>query len=269
MGDLTICTWFVGDQCGQESLFPQMSLSSSTIKFQRIYWECIELYFRSARLTNPSAVLVFFCSSGDHPLIGEFGPLLRGLGVKLEVIPFLSRPPSGFTERFGNQLYICDIVHHIAQSGGGRGSWLVLDSDCLIVRPLEALESEIERSGLLTLDLLGPDDEEINGLNQAELTKIGEECGWLKPGQRVRYYGGEFFAATGEVCRKLDPILEEMLARNIVRWRQGKSSIREEAHLLSLAYARLGFGGRGANRFARRIWTTFRVNDASTDDMQL
>jgi hypothetical protein len=266
---LVISTWFVGDETGEESIFPQMGMPSSTLRFQRVYWQCIWLFFRSARAFNPHAELVLFINKARHPLLEEFGPSLADLEVDLRCVEFRSRPPQGFTETFGNQLYIVDIVRDIAGCNKQDAVWLVLDSDCLIVKPLDALAEATAEHRILTMDCGLPSDENINGLTQQQLGRIAFEMGLVAKEQMLPYYGGEIYAATQAACVKLTTLLDEIMATNIKRWREGRLAIKEEAHLLSLAYVHMGLNRGTANHFIRRIWTTFKYHTACESDLDL
>lgn len=266
---LRICTWFVGDKTGDETIFPQMGSSSSTIAFQRVYWQCIWMFFKTARHFNPLSELCLFVDRPDHPLCHEFTNSLRLFGVKIQQVPFASRPPKGFSESFGNQLYICDIVRFIASVGETAEVWLVLDSDCVHLASISDLILDTQRHGVLTLDLSSKVGEVINGLTENDLGDLAFELGIVSDRRPVTYFGGEFFAATGSKCCALSPRLDALLAVNISRWREGRKSIKEEAHLLSLVYAEFGISSGTANRYIRRIWTTFKYNTAARSDLNL
>ncbi len=72
MKNSVISTWFVADGQGEETAFPQIGeLSSSTVQFQNIYWQCICVFFASSIRFNPQRQHVLFTNAAA-PKIGDF-----------------------------------------------------------------------------------------------------------------------------------------------------------------------------------------------------
>src|SRR5260370_32683554 len=109
-----ISTWFVADGQGEETAFPQMGeLSSSTVQFQNIYWQCICVFFGSSIRFNPRVEHVLFTNAAV-PKIGDFdvSAFLKATGVTIIQLPVTYRLPKGVFFGFGNQFYILDILKY-------------------------------------------------------------------------------------------------------------------------------------------------------------
>lgn len=260
-----IATWFYGDSVESSTFFPQVSLQSHTAKSKKIYWDCIWVFYNCAKKTNPECRFMFFYGGG----CGDYGidmiSRLVKFGVEVVALDYSHKPPVGFSKTFGNQMFIFNILDWISCSGDDE-AFCVLDSDCLILGDLKAMWIDVRRYGALTYDLALPVNEDINGIDQNELTEICvQEC-WGKDAELARYFGGEYFCATATSVKQGKLVYQEILSRSYSRWAVGLAHCTEEAHMLSCWYRSLMFPAGTANSYIKRMWTGFRYENRQPDD---
>jgi hypothetical protein len=267
---LNISTWLVSDALGDESLFPQNVGLSSRWEFQEVYWKCIVVLFFTARLFHSSARCTLFLNMAPRDEAARYVAQLKGMGVDFIILDFACKPPRGFTQKFGNQFYIFDIINYIAASDLGVG-WYVLDSDCVFTGEANLLGAlELCPDGILTMNCGYSDKQILNGITQLDMAAIGASEGWLSDRlESVTYCGGEFFAARSDVLRLKVNIFNDVRLSCIARWSAGKLTVTEEAHVLSLVYARIGVCIGTADRLIKRMWTAFKHNNVGESDLGL
>ncbi len=263
--DTVIATWFVADQPGQETSFPQMNQLSSLASFQRVYWRCIAVFFASSVRVNPGRRHMLFTNT---TVPTDIAGLLEEWGVETVTLPFQRRPPKGYHGSFGNQFYIFDILDHAA--GWAQAARLiVLDSDCVWVRPVDSMEDSIDQDGVLTYRLAYDESRPVNGASRQDMKAIAEAVWGRALPHAPDYCGGEIFAARTTALPGLMRSFEALWRANQERWRAGQPKLNEEAHFLSLMYLEGGHPSANANRFIRRIWTNFRSRNSTADDTAL
>lgn len=263
-----ICTWFVADADSDATFFPQIGTRSNTPEAKAIYWRCVACFYVSSVILNPGRAHLFFTNTALPEVDGvSFATLFERLGVKVVTLPITYRLRTGTVTSWGNQFYILDILEWFARSAHYDRA-IVLDSDCVWVKPIDAIEAAIDRYGALTYELghsEHAESEEINGLSRAGMARFLAALGGPRC-EAIPYHGGEIVAAThNEIVRIVADIPEA--------WRQteagGADAPREEAHLLSVLYARHALASGTANHFIRRIWTNLTLYDASRADGDL
>jgi hypothetical protein len=263
-----ISTWFVADTAETATFFPQVGSRSDAPSAQAVYWRCTACFFASSLAINPHARHRFYTNAALPSVDGvDFEALFDRWGVEVVTLPITYRLPKGSVGSWGNQFYIFDVLDHIA-SERGDAAHVVLDSDCLWLAPVDAMLADIAREGALTYLLDGSEhaeDEPINGLTRQGMARfLAANGGPQLPA--TPYYGGEIFAARSDTIGKL-------AARARALWpqvcEQGSAAPREEAHFLSVLYALEGIAPATANRYIRRMWTTFRHNNLRRSDADL
>jgi len=264
-----ICTWFVADDAATATFFPQVGSRSDAPETQAIYWRCTACFFASSMAVNPNTRHVLFTNT-DVPAVDgvDLAAVFGEWGIETVNLPITYRLPRSSVGSWGNQFYIFDILDHLADTPIADRT-IVLDSDCLWLRgAADGMDAAIEASGALTY-LLGDDeyaaDSGINGLSREQMAQFLRRHGG--PDQAsADYFGGEIYAARQDITRRLS-------ARTRAIWPdvqdQGPDAPREEAHLLSTLYALDKIEPGTANRFIRRMWTTFRHHNLGAGDREL
>jgi hypothetical protein len=264
-----VSTWIVLDDERTASAFPQAGhLRSSDTRVHQLYWRCVVVFFATAVKSNGADChyRLYTNVSADLAAAGSLIQcILRAMNVEVVQLPFTYNPPDGYCDKFRNQFYIFDILEHIAGEGANRFD-LVLDSDCLCLRPLKDVFIAAYDYGALTLtDGYDDQGQTINGLTRKEMQDLFRDLGCalsIPP----EYLCGELYCATSSVTELLASHARVIFNESINRWRQGELRFYEEAQLLTYLYYRLGIAAGTANVFARRIWTGVHFRNGVEED---
>ena len=263
-----ICTWFVADDASSGTYFPQVGNTSDAPEAQEIYWRCAVCFFASSIVVNPEVRHLFFTNTFLPTIDGaNIATLFASWDVEVITLPITYRLPADAVKSWGNQFYIFDILDYFVMHPPAARA-IVLDSDCLWLKPVDEMVAAIDAHGALTYEL--GDDEYcagsvINGLSREQMARFVHSQGGpdLKS---IPYCGGEIYAASQAVT-------EQLAARVRTLWPQVVSqdcfAPREEAHFLSILYQFEGIKVGTANRFIRRMWTTFQHNNLAESDLEL
>ena len=270
-----IATWFVADDASNATFFPQVGAMSSEPEVQAIYWRCTMVFFATSLARNPSAPHTLFCNVQPPVVDGlDCAQTLRDWGVAIVILPLARRLPQGEVGSWGNQFYVFDVLQYFVEHMPDE-QLILLDSDCVWMKPVDALAAAIEQHGAATYELgfdEHPRDEAINGLSRQAMARFAARQGPQLHGATgdigslVPYCGGEIMAVSRSTAERI-LVAEQSLWPDIAA---GKTDApREEAHLLSVIYALLGIAFGTANPFIRRMWTTLRHTDLRESDQRL
>ena len=263
-----ISTWIVVDDATDATYFPQVRAKSDSRRAQDTYWRCIATFFASSLAVNPGQKHRLYTNSKPPVVEGlSLADQLAMWNVEIVELPITYRLPRGRVNFWGNQFYIFDIIRHIAMSDTDKRH-IVLDSDCIWIKPADGMERAIDSAGVLTYDVYRDQrdpDRLINGVSNRQLGAFLSQQSGGDYGEIV-YCGGEQFSCT--------TIGAAALLQNLgIYWQASLNEVpgapREEAHLLSLLYALGGYPIGTADPFIRRIWTSFRLHTASAEDVNL
>lgn len=265
--DVAICTWFIADTQSEATYFPQIGMRSDAPQAQATYWRCVLCFFASSVRLNPTSRHMFF-TNVDIPSVDGFdlATALDYLSVEIVKLPITYRLPAGAVSSWGNQFYVFDILEYAARDRRGE-AYIVLDSDCIWLRPVEHILPDLLEHGALTYELDEEEhhaDEAINGLSRQGMGRFVSQRGKAK--SVVAYCGGEIVAAD---LQNVDAIVERLPTLWPSVLAGETDSPREEAHLLSVIYALNGVRTGTANRYIKRMWTNFRRRNVTSTDFDL
>jgi hypothetical protein len=223
---------------------------------------------------NPAASLVLYCNTDLQRVAPpDVSPVLQALGVSVQIVEITFRLPRGSVARFGNQFYVLDVIRDFCS--GAHGDALVLtDSDCIWRQSAAELAKAVGEHRCL-LYTLAPADQKgyevgrlLNGMSHARMTEVAAQEFNVAAGRSVEYHGGEFFAATLDYCRDIQPRVTQLWQRACHEATLA-DAIKEEAHFLSIIAEGAGITRGTGNRFIRRIWTNFEDLNPVADDLDL
>jgi hypothetical protein len=260
-----IATWLVADTPADQTDYPQVPGNSATIAFQAIYWRCVVCFFATSVKMQVPARRILFTNVESVPAVDgyDLNTVLSDLGVEVIYLPITHRLRRSAVASWGNQFYILDIIHEAAKRLQFE-SFIVLDSDCVWVRPAEDFLGDLVRFGVLTLDLAHREDELINGISRQDLRQVAQVLSG-KPVTHVPHYVcGEIFACSRER-------IDEVRGHAARLWNMVKDdpnpALREEAHLLSVVYDVMNVPPGGADAHIKRMWTAFHWNNVTSEDI--
>lgn len=253
-----ICTWLCADEKGEESRFPQTGQLSSSQSHQNIYWRCLLLFFITSRRFNKSEKHILFTNVKQLPAVDgrKVSALLEELEVEVVVTDFKYKTPKGYYGSFQNQFYEFSILEHIAtRNRNDKDLYLVLDSDCIFLKPVHALFAEAAPQGFISFEDHVAPGYVINGLSRNDMKAIYEELLQKELDEMPSYHLGEFLLCSAGNIKKIYndfiPLWPELLRRHSL----GLKKFNEEAHTLSYLYFRNGFRASDSDQYMKRIWT--------------
>lgn len=264
-----LVTWFYREDKKDASFYPQVGGSTCSTEIQDIYWKCVYDFFSSAQLCNTNVHFVFFTNVEELPSdmcgvnLKEF--FKRG---NIQVIrkELSAKTPKDWHKAWRNQFYVFDILDYFKD--GAEGNILILDSDCLIRKPLNSLFQKIEKEGVVLYDYGYPEKAWLNGIKIAQMKKLYEEFyGGGVDG--LTYKCGELIAVRSDVIAELMDVYHELWKFNYEKYLQKKIKLNEEAHFLSFIFYRMGYINSYANKYIKRMWTAFEYDNVCKDDMKL
>jgi hypothetical protein len=249
-----ICSSVYCDEKGNESIFPNSynNHKSSSLTFQKVYWECATVMFASSLRCNPEATHLLFTNKKKAPSFCK--DILCTLGVTVITLPFRHLPPNGWHHAYKNSVYTLDMIQYLSSVMNDDDIAIVLDADTLWIRSCQNLLQEIGRCGSMQFHITYPEEHIINGLSLKDARPIYELLLNKKIERTLLHTGGEIVAATGfyikQMAQEIDPLWDYMLER----FKQKQKTFNTEEHFLSFIYEKLQIQHNAAH-FIRRIGT--------------
>ncbi|HEX8314193.1 MAG TPA: hypothetical protein VF609_04340 [Flavisolibacter sp.] len=253
-----ICTWLCADEKGEESLFPQTGQLSSSQSHQDIYWRCLLLFYMTSKRFNKTEKHLLFTNVKKLPVVDgrSMEMLLNELDVDVVFTDFKYKTPKGYYGAFQNQFYEFSILEHIAKNSSALNDlYLVVDSDCIFLKPALSLFNEAAATGFISFEDEVKPDYVINGLSRSDLKALYEELMEVKLTEMPSYHLGEFLLCSVKNIKQFYADFTELWPQLLQRYAAGKKKFNEEAHTLSYLYFRNGFRAAKSNPYMRRIWT--------------
>lgn len=265
-----ICTWLCADEKGEESLFPQTGRLSSSAAHQHIYWRCLLVFFTTSRRFNKEEKHILFTNVHTLPVVDgiDVGGLLKELDVEVVTTGFRYKTPKGYYGAFQNQFYEFSILEHIANSrSDDKDQYLILDSDCIFLKPVAGLFAAAAPSGFISFQDDVLPDYVINGLSRNDLRSLYTELLEREIDEIPAYHLGEFLLCSVAVIRQLYADFTVLWPELLKRHAQGRKKFNEEAHTLSYLYFCQDLRPAATNTWMKRIWTNplFYRNAADSD----
>jgi hypothetical protein len=253
-----ICTWLCADEKGEESLFPQTGKLSSSQSHQDIYWRCLLVFYITSKRFNKVEKHVLFTNVKNLPEVDgrSIKQLLAELGVEVIFTDFKYKTPKGYYGAFQNQFYEFSILEHIALNNTGENDlYLILDSDCIFIKPAKDLFAAAAPTGFISFEDKVKPDYVINGLSRNHLKDLYEELLGEKITEIPSYHLGEFLLCSVKNIKAIYKDFLELWPVLVARHNKGLIKFNEEAHTLSYLYFKNGFRAAAENTFMKRIWT--------------
>lgn len=262
-----ISTLLVLDRPEDASVFPQVGLDSSQRSFQDVYWRCVACFFATSARQNPGVRHAFFTNAEALPVVDglDLRELMRRLGVEIVQLPITHRLGRDKVTSWNNVFYILDVIAHLDREGGFDRA-VVMDSDCVWVRPADGLMADVGRHRALSLSIPYSYDEKLNNASRRDMVRAAQQLAGHSFDFIPNFSGGEIFAASraglAEVQGLVSGLWERLLASP-----PGEVHVYTEEHLLSIAYEMLNLPTGTADPHIRRLWTALRLNNVTAEDV--
>jgi len=277
-----ISTWIYLDSPEESSEYPQVGKRSHLPEFQKVYWRCVAVFFDLSTKSNPERQHILFSNVEADllPIVDglDLKSFLKKRNVEVVTLPLTWQTPEGYFGKWRNQFYIFDILTYLEKRWSGdlkmnnhdiEPAFVVLDSDCIINRPIFGVFENIRANGLMALPMHFADDYNINGVTRVDMRRIFAELdGGKDPGENPEYCGGEIFAATLKKVREINQIAPGIWQNMLERHQAGLQKLNEEAHFLSYCYHRIG-GWASLEKNIKRIWTSPKYTKVQSEDFML
>lgn len=268
-----LSTWMYEESESDGGLYAQLGGATILQSKKLIYWRCVMVFFTLANqhIKNRNDVrLCLFTNAVNLPnLYGvDLRQYLSSLGVQIIPLAYRWRPNFPIKHWY-NQFYVFDILDYFEIHAEYSDHFIIADSDCFVAADLNPTFESLKQDGYLTLNVGLDADENINGISRREAATIYGMFGGLKQPLIAPYFGGEFFGISGALLGHFLAIGRDAMRINNRRAGSGMIYFTEEAHLLSYIFIQLNVSVSNADRYIRRIWTSWRFNNTSRDDLNL
>jgi hypothetical protein len=268
-----VSTWMYVESPQEGGLYPQVGGLTTSQATQNIYWRCVYTFFWSATqfLKQDGGVkLRLFTNVSRLPVVDgiDLNKALAAFGVELVTLRY-TWAPAGTRRPWFNQYFLFDILDYAATRLSADDTLLVMDNDCLIVGGLAPAFARARHDGALLITVDVSEEENANGLSRRKAMDVYAAVGGERPATPPDYFGGEFYGLSGAVLARLMPLAREVRTKNDALAAASQPYFSDEAHFFSYLMWRLGLRAANANHVARRIWTTWKLNNTRGADLQL
>ena len=272
---VVVSTWMYTVPDGDGAVHFQIGKRSDTQEARNHYWRCLFCLFASARAHMPDCRCVLLYNTPPPDFIDDKNvhDMIRRLRIELVQLETTTRPPKDYHPAWNTQFIVLDALDQLRSLAEPEDAVLLLDGDCIFVRPLSEEElSRIASKRALLYTLPYDINKDINGLTAPALTALSKEYDPPATADLIRYSGGEFVCLSGAALAEVAPMARSAYEQSLSRHEAGQEKFREEAHLLSYVYSLLGFDTHSGNDIIKRIWTDgggFRNVDGSEDNLAI
>lgn len=212
-------------------------------------------------------------STNRPPRDARLRRVLDEQGVAYRDTPFDHRPPADYFDRFSGSFYLLDAIEDAVSRAPSGSLVLFVDPDCVWVRDPQPMVDALVRDPalLLAYEISYPPDQPALGLTQEQMRALFEAASRGRGHERPAYAGGEFLFGHRDRVAELLPHIEDIWQESLRRHRRGDPvRANTEEHVLSYALAQLGWPGRTANPWVRRLWSEAAPNrNVQGDEEQL
>jgi len=268
---MLLATWFHGDTAELRGEYAQMIGDSTSPKHWETYQNCVDLLLASARRWNADVRLaVVLNPAAAEVLTEERRARWTASGATVLVAENTHRVPPGFHGQWQNQFFVLDCLRALAGVAEPRESVVLLDSDCLVTRPLDELDDVVQRHGRAFYPVAFPAEAVVNGLSRVDLATLAAELHGGCEESELPYLGGEFFAFRADLLTEDLDRIDKAFAWTLDRAQAGLSRPNEEAQLITVVVAPGLSGEEFVEKTIRRIWTQpWQLRNADPADLDL
>lgn len=251
----------------------------NTQERRAIYWKCATVSFATSVRCNPSAQHILYTNDTRELLLKgvDVKAKLKALGVEIRLLPFSSfKPPKGYSTRFRNAFYKLDVLQALSRETGAPV--LLLDSDCVWVRPDNFLTQVFQKNTVLLYDYYNMSNPhtKIHGISREEIGNLYREIDPDYPQPHPIWFGGEIIGANSEHLGQIGEQLEKVFALILAkypeyppRFADGTSIFDGDEYLSSFVYNQMTIPWVNATGYLRRIITALTYHTARPEDLNL
>jgi hypothetical protein len=273
-GDLYITTGMCLEKPGEEQGYFQVSGSSSSKKFQEVYWKCAVVFFASSVRHNPQAKHLLFTNADAVPNIGNLNTeaFLDRIGVQVVTIPFTFCPPLDYHSNYRTTFFKFDILKYLNEHIQPEDKYSSFDSDCIWIRSADRLAQSIDRFGIINYHLDYLRTEQVHDFNcctKEQMHEIYVAMGFPLDEEVPKHFGAELIAGNGKELRTFFKELREVWSTSMMLYTLQQPKFNYEEYMLSFLYNKLGIQSGTANLWLKRIWTTPIFRNSGVENFNL
>ncbi|MCU0447408.1 MAG: hypothetical protein MUE85_21130 [Microscillaceae bacterium] len=286
MQDIGIVTSMCVDiEPDEKVLYPQLKDVNAQDR-RWLYWQCVYVFFATSKRFNPSSRHILYTNEQAQVVKNGLDLLakIKELGVEVKFHQFQHfNPPKGYSNTFKNAFYKMDVIKEL---GKEEGNFILLDSDCVWIKPVSTLNTMMdwEKEILLYDTFTSTDpakrDPKItkDNLYKSEVGKVFKQIDENYPFAEPHVFGGEVIGGNAQnlkiVAEELDKSFYHILTKykseaELPRFPNGKNIFSGMEYWTSMIYNQMPLPYRDARAHIRRIWTAFRVSSVKKSDFDL
>jgi hypothetical protein len=251
-----------------------------------LYWQCVYVFFATSKRFNPQSRHILY--TNDQTQVAKDGidlmAKIKDLGVEVKFHPFQHfNPPKGYSNTFKNAFYKMDVIKEL---GKETGNFILLDSDCVWIKPVSTLNQMMDwDKEILLYDTFTSSDPSKRPTNltkdnllKADVGKVFKQIDENYPIAEPHVFGGEVIGGNAqnlkivgeELAKSFNHILTKYHSEaELPRFPNGKNIFSGMEYWTSMIYNQMPLPYRDARQYIRRIWTAFKVSSVKKTDFDL
>jgi hypothetical protein len=253
---MLLATWFHGDTADLRGQYAQMVGDSTSPRHWEVYLDCVDLFLASARRWDDDLRLAVVLNPAAAAALE---PARRerwaGSGAVVLTAENTHRAPEGFHGAWQNQFFVLDCLRALAAHADPDETVALADSDCLVTRRLDDLDSVVRKHGRAFWPVPFAADLPINGLTRRDLAALAAEWDGRTAAAELPYLGGEFLAFRADVLPATLDEFDRAFDWSVERAAAGLPHPNEEAQLISSVVGGSLSPDELVQGVVRRVWT--------------
>jgi hypothetical protein len=228
-----------------------------------IYWRTIAVLCASIRRASVPRLDILISTNEAPP--SEISGVLDSFSVCFVSPHFSFQPPKDLYPAFSGAFYLFDCMRH-CRSFSSENIFVFIDPDCLAMDNFERIRQLVRQRPLIGYDLELEEDEKVNGCSRNDLLAFIRLMADNSVDEPPRYFGGELLIVAGEELGNFCDFIDQVWKLNLTNFRTGKTTLKTEEHVLSVALARLADRVGLGNEIIKRMWTRPSFRNVSFED---
>lgn len=268
---LVFVTQFCADREGEESTYAQVHGSSSSQRFQDVYWRCIVAWLGTLKHTCPNSRAIV-CTNVENPVVmagNQVRQVVSAFRSEFWVRPFTFVPDVSLASQWRATNYKFDALRACLDQLDAGSTLVLTDSDCVFVGdPETQINVLLSDADVLAYEIEYAPNAAINGLSRNALMAVYADFG-APVTEPPKHYGGEFLAIKQETLARFLGDICAVWTEAMGRAASGQESFKTEEHILSYILNTKGYRVASAKGLVKRIWTQPSYRNTENHDLDI
>jgi hypothetical protein len=244
-----------------EGFYPSAGIHAER---RNIYWRTIAVLCASIKRARIPQLDILVCTNETPP--SDISDILDICGVSFIHPPFSFQPPKALFAAFSGAFYLFDCMNHCRHNFSNDDIFVFIDPDCIVMNNLEIIRHYSHQWPLTGYELEIEKDYKVNGSSRNDLLAFLHTMKDNSILEAPKYFGGELLIVNGEALHAICNIIDRVWTLNTRNFQSGKTTLKTEEHVISIALAlyaeRVGIG----NAIIKRMWTRPSFRNVSSED---